>query len=79
MFNFSKPEDGSEQRYDERVANNSDNRIKHHGWWVVHNCVAHPFIGLAPSKWAFDFHDWTSRQLNKGTSVEEPPEKSRDE
>lgn len=67
MFDFDKPEDGSEQRYDERVANNQApaDRIKHQGWWLAHNCVAHPLIGLLPYKWTFDFHDWTSRKLNE--------------
>lgn len=66
MFDFDKPEDGSQQRFDERLANNMHpaKRIKHLGWWVVHNCVAHMCIGLMPMRWAFDFHDWTSRRLN---------------
>lgn len=39
-------------------------RVKHFVWWLIHNCVAHPVIGVAPVKPAFDFHDWTSRKLN---------------
>lgn len=39
-------------------------RVKHYIWWLIHNCVAHPAIGLVPVKVAFDFHDWTSRKLN---------------
>lgn len=39
-------------------------RVKHFVWWLIHNCVAHPIIGVAPVKVAFDFHDWTSRKLN---------------
>ncbi len=36
----------------------------HHAWWVLHNCVAHPLIGVLPSRRTFDFHDFTSRKLN---------------
>lgn len=36
---------------------------KHHFWWFVHNCITHPCIGICPMKWAFDFHDFTSRKL----------------
>lgn len=32
--------------------------------WVVHNGLAHAFLALAPVKWSFQFHDWTSRKLN---------------
>lgn len=39
-------------------------RVQHHFWWLLHNLVAHPAIGLVPVKATFDFHDWTSRKLN---------------
>lgn len=36
-----------------------------HGfWWFVHNCVAHPMIGLCPIKSFFEFHDYTSNKIN---------------
>lgn len=38
--------------------------IQHYFWWVLHNAVAHLFLAAAPVKYAFDFHDWTSRKLN---------------
>lgn len=37
---------------------------KHHFWWFVHNCIAHPLIGLFPIKKTFEFHDYTSRRIN---------------
>jgi hypothetical protein len=80
VFDFDKPEDGSEGRYDERQRNwrngtfpvaaplAASNAVvgaaKHHIWWLIHNLVAHPVIGVAPVRWAFDFHDWTSRKLH---------------
>lgn len=37
----------------------------HAFWWGVHNCVAHPLIGILPwFKWTFTFHDWTSLKIN---------------
>lgn len=36
---------------------------QHHTWWFLHNAVAHPMLGIAPSKLTFRFHDWTSRKL----------------
>lgn len=51
---------GAEQRY--------RNRPRHVFWWLVHNCVAHPMIGVAPVKACFDFHDWTSRKINARVS-----------
>lgn len=37
---------------------------EHHFWWFVHNCIAHPIIGLLPHKKTFAFHDYTSDKLN---------------
>jgi len=50
MFDFDKPEDGSQGRFDQDLAHNPApaDKIKHRGWWLAHNCVAHPLIGLAP-------------------------------
>lgn len=66
MFDFDRDETGSLPRYLERMGYNPKptQRIKHLGWWWVHNCIAHPLIGMVPIKAAFDFHDWTSRKLN---------------
>ncbi len=60
-------ETGAEDRFEKRVENfKIENKplYKHHIWWLIHNCVAHPAIGVAPCKWAFDFHDWTSKKIN---------------
>lgn len=37
---------------------------KHHLWWFVHNCVAHPLIGILPVRETFAFHDYTSDRIN---------------
>jgi len=37
---------------------------EHHFWWFVHNCIAHPMIGVLPIKRTFDFHDYTSDKIN---------------
>jgi len=39
--------------------------LPHHFWWFVHNCIAHPAIGLAPIRRTFEFHDFTSRKINR--------------
>ena len=60
-------ESGSEERFHERIKvydARRTPRVSHHFWWFVHNCVAHPLIGMAPLKFAFDFHDWTSKKIN---------------
>lgn len=60
-------ETGSEERFEKRVEEfkkESKPVYKHHGWWFVHNCIAHPFIGILPCKASFDFHDWTSKKIN---------------
>ena len=59
---FDKPEDGSENRYDERRERQP--AARHTFWWLLHNCVAHPLIGIVPKRFAFEFHDWTSRKLH---------------
>lgn len=68
MFGFDRPEDGSFLREQERVKQFKKKEISlriHYTWWVIHNCVAHPLIGLLPwFEWTFDFHDYTSRKIN---------------
>ena len=39
-------------------------RVRHHGWWLVHNCVSHPLLGIRASERVIWFHDWTSMHLN---------------
>lgn len=63
----SSNEDGSEDRFKKRIATFMQEEkpvYKHHVWWVIHNCVAHPLIGFIPCKTTFDFHDWTSTKIN---------------
>lgn len=75
MFDFEKPEHGSEQRYRGRVASwarmqgEPAGKVKHLSWWLLHNCVAHPLIGVLPIRATFDFHDWTSERLNAGKTT----------
>lgn len=74
MFDFDKPEYGSEERFekrsdifDKKVSEDQFMhfpKIHHYGLWILHNCVAHPLIGLMPLKIFFDFHDYTSELLN---------------
>ena len=62
MFDYVKrhvvfrDESGSEERFRARP--------RHAIWWLIHNCVAHPMIGVLPIKATFDFHDYTSRKIN---------------
>lgn len=54
-------------RFNKRVIEwneSSNGYLRHHFWWMVHNCVAHPILGLVPCKKTVDFHDWTSENLN---------------
>jgi hypothetical protein len=37
---------------------------RHHAWWLLHNMVSHPILGVWPSKRAIWFHDYTSQHLN---------------
>ncbi len=55
---FVKAEDGSKKRFDTIFKN-------HYGWWIIHNLIAHPLIGLFPNKQCFDFHDYTSRKMRQ--------------
>lgn len=59
---FSRPEDGSGERYVERRS--SVPWATHTLWWVVHNAIAHPLIAFLPIGPAFTFHDWTSRKMH---------------
>lgn len=64
---LSSDEKGAADRFVKRVAvfKQEDKPVyKHHFWWFVHNCIAHPMIGLLPNKTTFDFHDWTSKKIN---------------
>jgi hypothetical protein len=59
---FHGPEEGSEDRF--IVRKTKVPWFKHTTWWLVHNCLSHPVIGLIPIKMFFKFHDWTSRKMH---------------
>jgi hypothetical protein len=61
-FGFTHPEDGSEDRYVARKLKVGP--VRHAFFWWLHNTVAHPLIGVFPFRFAFKFHDWTSRKLH---------------
>jgi hypothetical protein len=64
---INSDETGAEERFENRLQvfkNEGKPVYKHHFWWFVHNCVAHPLIGLAPCKSTFNLHDWTSKKIN---------------
>ncbi len=54
----TKIEDGSQNRFDTIFK-------KHYVWWLIHNLIAHPLIGVFPIKRWFDFHDYTSRKMRQ--------------
>jgi hypothetical protein len=61
---------GAEVRHRKRIAKwNRATRVapklRHHAWWLLHNAVAHPVIGVWPTRASVWFHDWTSQQLNR--------------
>ena len=72
MFGFDEEhaaEIGSEGRFQEREQRFTRDakpapKVRHRGWWLLHNNVAHPLLGLFPCGLTFLFHDWTSRKLN---------------
>lgn len=39
-------------------------RVRHAFWWVVHNTLSHPILGLLPCCLTVWFHDWTAKHLN---------------
>ncbi len=60
-------EDGAEDRFyaraEQHVQRYGDRR-RYYLWWVIHNCLAHPLIGILPFRPFFEFHDYTSRRIN---------------
>jgi hypothetical protein len=63
-----RPHSTTESRYVSRAYNIWDKKkfggIRHYFWWVVHNTVVHPMLGIAPCQLTFKMHDWASRKLN---------------
>ena len=61
---------GAEARHRKRAAKwRARTRIlpglPHHAWWLLHNVVAHPAIGVWPTRATVWIHDWTSQRLNR--------------
>jgi len=42
-------------------------RLGHHGWWLLHNLVAHPLLALAVNRGSLVLHDWSSQRLHRNT------------
>ena len=69
-------EDGSEERFRARLVAHDGtygSRRRHHVWWFVHNCIAHPLIGVCPIRLFFRFHDYTARRINAVEEAARPP------
>ncbi|MFT5681846.1 MAG: hypothetical protein ACI8RZ_002764 [Myxococcota bacterium] len=54
-------------------------RVWHAGAWLVHNCIAHPLLGLKPGATTLRIHDRTADWLNLAAtpSRSEPPQLGR--
>lgn len=48
-------------------------KIRHHSWWLLHNCLSHPLLGIYPAEETIWFHDWTSKHLNLRTEQRSSP------
>lgn len=49
-------------------------RLRHHGWWLLHNVVSHPILGVWVSQHTVWFHDWTSMHLNCRSTIRPSPQ-----
>lgn len=49
----------------EKWEDETGSALPHHFWWFVHNCIAHPMIGVLPVRRTFAFHDYTSKKINR--------------
>ncbi len=63
------PPTTSAERYEVRLETfRKDGRpypwLRHHAFWLIHNCVAHPLLALGPTVEAIEFHELTSQWLN---------------
>ncbi len=45
--------------------------VVHVASWLVHNCIAHPLLGVAPCAWTVWLHDATADWLNLSPEVTE--------
>ena len=93
IFDLEKPEaKTSKERYVKRVQRFVDDaddeekypKLTHHLLWLIHNCIAHPMLGLFPGYYTVQFHNLTSNWLNltysnslKRTIIPKIPNKGR--
>lgn len=42
----------------------ADGLYQFYAWWLFHNCIVHPAIGLFPSDETVDLHEWASEKLD---------------
>jgi hypothetical protein len=40
-------------------------RLRHFGFWLIHNCLVHPLLGVVPRPFVLDLHELSSRWLNQ--------------
>lgn len=48
-------------------------RLGHRGWWLLHNLVVHPLLGLAQGRLPLRLHDWTGRRLDRDDAPRAAP------
>ncbi len=61
---------GAQKRFSERLIKfETDGKpnpeLRHAALWLIHNCVAHPLLGLLPGQHTTELHELTSCWLNK--------------
>ncbi|MCX4245623.1 hypothetical protein [Paraliomyxa miuraensis] len=71
------PRSGAHARYELRRAWWRDKaptlwRLRHAGWWWLHNVVVHPLLGLLPVAAMVRLHDWSSARLSRSPSLASP-------
>ena len=67
-----EPTTGAQQRYVDRIRLFAEDgrgmpRLRHHAFWMLHNCVAHPLLAIGRprrSTVTTEFHEITSHWLN---------------
>jgi len=65
----TEPKKGAESRFHARVSRFEAARqpwpkLRHHAFWMLHNCISHPFLAVSPGPTAVEFHELTSQWLN---------------
>lgn len=47
-------------------------RLRHAGWWWLHNLIVHPLLGWFPVAAMVRLHDWSSGRLSRSLPPESP-------